>query len=192
MRSGHPKAVSICDNLTLLDPAVGSGAFLLGALERLAAFEPDGGRRSARKRRILTRNLFGVDQNATAVRLAELRLWLAVIAADPAERMETVKPLPNLDCLIRQGDSLFDHSGGPPVGPRTIRNSGASSPAFAVRRSTQSVRAKYALMRKLRATESLALTDSLSIAEERHRTQIAECLGHARASDLFGHIRGLD
>ena len=63
------------------------------------------------ERRILQRNLFGVDRNGAAVRLTELRLWLAVIADDHTERPDEVQPLPNLDCLVRQGDSLFDPIG---------------------------------------------------------------------------------
>jgi hypothetical protein len=192
MRNGSPVAAGICDTLTLLDPAVGSGAFLLGALERLAAFEPDRSRSSARKRQILTRNLFGVDQNATAVRLAELRLWLAVIAADPAEMMEAVRPLPNLDCLIRQGDSLFDPLGWASASPSPKPELGLELAGLR-RQAVDAVgQAKHALMKKLRTSEALALEYSLSIAEERHRARITECLGHARARDLFGHARGLD
>jgi hypothetical protein len=111
LQDGDTRAVQVLSSMTLLDPAVGSGAFLLGALERLAGMEQNLHYRAARKRLVLRRNLFGVDQNAAAVRLAELRLWLAVIADDPAARAEAVSPLPNLDCLIRQGDSLFDPLG---------------------------------------------------------------------------------
>ncbi|HYC34041.1 MAG TPA: N-6 DNA methylase, partial [Gemmatimonadales bacterium] len=105
-----PSAWQALESIAVLDPAVGSGAFLLGALERLAALAP-GGDTSATRRAILGRNLFGVDRSAAAVRLAELRLWLAVIAGDPADRPELVLPLPNLDCLVRQGDSLVDPLG---------------------------------------------------------------------------------
>ena len=66
---------------------------------------------AALRRQVLRRNLFGVDLNGAAVRLTELRLWLAVVAADRSDRPERVQPLPNLDCLIRQGDSLFDPTG---------------------------------------------------------------------------------
>jgi type I restriction-modification system DNA methylase subunit len=70
--------------ITVLDPAVGSGAFLLGVLERLTGILNRGEPRVETRRRILANNLFGVDLNPMAVRLAELRLWLAVIADDPA------------------------------------------------------------------------------------------------------------
>jgi N-6 DNA Methylase len=104
-----PALVAHLETLTLLDPAAGSGAFLVGALEHLSALTcttPAG--LSAARRRILQRSLFGVDLSATAVRLTELRLWLSVIADDRTDRPSAVEPLPNLDCLVRQGDSLFD------------------------------------------------------------------------------------
>ncbi len=105
-----PVAAGVLDGITVLDPAVGSGAFLLGTLNRLAVTaEPSG--HAERKRRVLQQSLFGVDRNAAAVRLAELRLWLSVIADDPSGSAHAVRPLPNLDCLIRQGDSLFDPGG---------------------------------------------------------------------------------
>ncbi|HXV87303.1 MAG TPA: DNA methyltransferase, partial [Gemmatimonadales bacterium] len=103
--------------LRILDPAVGSGAFLLVALESLVDLraglhgQADRARRQRWRREILRRNLFGVDRSPLAVRLAELRLWLAVIADDPADSPADVAPLPNLDGVVRQGDSLHDTLG---------------------------------------------------------------------------------
>jgi hypothetical protein len=84
------------DNITVLDPACGSGAFLLSALRVL---ERLGGRD---RRRIVENNLFGVDVKPEAVRLCELRLWLAIVAKGDEPR-----PLPNLDRNILQGNSLL-------------------------------------------------------------------------------------
>src|SRR5204863_6210284 len=101
-------ATSVCD-IRILDPAVGSGAFLLEALAQLdvrrAACRPDEGA-LARRRAIMRDNLFGVDVDPMAVRLAELRLWLALVSEDDAPWHE-VLPLPNLDQNLRQGDSLL-------------------------------------------------------------------------------------
>jgi hypothetical protein len=95
--------------LRVLDPAVGSGAFLLEALaqlERLRADRWPDEDPVARRRAIVRDNLFGVDLDPMAVRLAELRLWLALVVGDDAE-WDRVAPLPNLDRNLRQGDSLL-------------------------------------------------------------------------------------
>lgn len=95
--------------LRILDPAVGSGAFLLGALDALTALRtalrPDVSP-FALRREVLTSTLYGVDLKMGAVRLCELRLWLSLMAeADPIAPLE---PLPNLDHHVRQGDSLAE------------------------------------------------------------------------------------
>jgi hypothetical protein len=192
MRNREPKAANILSTLTLLDPAVGSGAFLLGALERLASIAPDERQRSARKRYVLTHNLFGVDQSAAAVRLTELRLWLAVIADDPAETADAVNPLPNLDCLVRQGDSLFDPLGW--ASGVAVQSTELSRGLARLRRRAVSAAGpdKHSLVRQLRSLEAKVLDHSLGMAEERHRSEIAQCLQQARGNDLFGQRRGLD
>lgn len=188
--AADPSAMRVLASLTLLDPAVGSGAFLLGALERLAA-GCEGRRAAARKRLVLQRNLFGVDQSAAAVRLTELRLWLAVVADDSAERPDTVSPLPNLDCLIRQGDSLFD-----PIGAQagTSHTPELVSELADLRSKILPATGpeKRALLRRLRVVESRLQEESLNAAENHHRSQITDCLEQARAHDLFGQPRGLD
>jgi hypothetical protein len=95
--------------LTVLDPACGSGAFLVHALESLAAWRAtcgDGRDLSVLRRDVLTRQLFGVDRHPTAVWLCELRLWLAVVVETPTADPYAVPPLPNLDANIRVGDAL--------------------------------------------------------------------------------------
>jgi hypothetical protein len=98
--------------LRVLDPSMGSGAFLVSACAFLAeAYEralADHGRhvpgelgpaeRSAIKRTIAERCLYGVDLNPTAVQLARLSLWLATLAAD--------RPLSFFDHHLQVGDSL--------------------------------------------------------------------------------------
>ena len=81
-----PDMTARARHVRLLDPAAGSGAFLLGALELLAALTQGADESgSSARRRVLRENLHGVDLNPTAVRLAELRLWLAVIADDTCD-----------------------------------------------------------------------------------------------------------
>ena len=190
-RAGDPDSARILTSITLLDPAVGSGAFLLGALDRLSALGTEG-TLSARKRRVLRQNLFGVDLSTAAVRLTELRLWLAVIADDPAERAADVAPLPNLDCLIRQGDSLFDPIGqgteAVPHEPHIVTELSRLRRAVI----TASGAEKQALIRRLRTVEARALGASLTAAESRARGDVDGCLQEARGRDLFGQTRGLD
>ena len=99
--------------LRVLDPAMGSGAFLVAACRYLATAAEERliaeGRwhrgdvtaadRAALRRQIAQRCLFGVDLNPMAVQLARLSLWLATLAAD--------KPLTFLDHHLISGDSLL-------------------------------------------------------------------------------------
>jgi hypothetical protein len=186
-----PRTSVVLATVTLLDPAVGSGAFLLGALERLSV-AAKGADLAARKRRILQQNLFGVDQSAAAVRLTELRLWLAVIADDRAVQAGDVKPLPNLDCLVRQGDSLFDpiHQGAETSvhNPEFVRELSALRQDLIAACGAD----KRCLIRRLRKAEGQALSECLRAAEESNRRSVGDCLSQARATDLFGTPRGVD
>jgi hypothetical protein len=99
--------------LRVLDPAMGSGAFLIAACRFLAAAHAraliEEGRASASdldeheraniRRLVAERCLVGVDRNPVAVQLARLSLWLATLAAG--------KPLTFLDHRLRVGDSLI-------------------------------------------------------------------------------------
>jgi hypothetical protein len=102
--------------LKVLDPAMGSGAFLVAACEYLArayeaALVSAGGHhpsdlppseRCAIRRTIAERCLFGVDLNPMAVQLARLSLWLATLAGD--------RPLSFLDHHLQTGNSLLGTS----------------------------------------------------------------------------------
>jgi hypothetical protein len=99
-------------DIKVLDPSMGSGAFLVGACAYLGeAYEgavahgrchpSDLGprERAAIRRSIAERCLYGVDLNPMAVQLARLSLWLATLAVD--------RPLSFLDHHLQVGDSLL-------------------------------------------------------------------------------------
>ncbi len=192
MEARDPRLAALLGEVTILDPAVGSGAFLLAALERLADLQHTQAPPAELRRRILRHNLFGVDLNPMAVRLAELRLWLAVIAAEPVDAPEEVQPLPNLDGVVRQGDSLLDPAW-------TLAGLGARPAESAhelreLRRAfvATSGPAKRDLLRTLRQAELRAFEECLAQAQGRLQQEVTECLLAAREPTLFGGRRGLD
>jgi len=124
-------------NLRVLDPACGSGSFLLGAYqflldhylhwyenhdpEKLArrktppiARTENGGWRltTAEKKRILTEHIYGVDIDRQAVEVTKLSLLLKVLEGENKEtlgqqRLFEERALPNLDDNIKCGNSLI-------------------------------------------------------------------------------------
>jgi len=103
-------------DLKVLDPACGSGAFLIQALKRLlqehewivseksrvnyefrqvAVFD-----KAKAYREILAKNLYGVDVNAESVEITKLALWLHTVMPG--------QPLSSLDGNILCGNSLVD------------------------------------------------------------------------------------
>ena len=103
--------------LTVCDPAVGSGAFLVGMLQvvagarkALGAYLQEGARSSwDLKRECIRSSLYGVDLEPAAVDIAKLRLWLSLLVDE--EGNERIEPLPNLDYNILQGNSLVESPG---------------------------------------------------------------------------------
>ena len=98
-----------------VDPACGSGAYLLMLLQRLFDLvdrlevvrakrrTPNAKGLYETKLRLLQRCVYGVDQSEVAVRIARLRMWLSLVVEN---RGEVPEPLPSFDYLIMAGDSL--------------------------------------------------------------------------------------
>ena len=118
----------VLPSITILDPAVGSGAFLVAALKALiniyyavvgraemgASKELSAWLTAIQqnhasvgyyiKRRIVTDNLHGVDIMEEACEIAKLRLFLAMVSS--VRKVEDLEPLPNIDFNILPGNSL--------------------------------------------------------------------------------------
>ncbi|MCB9140939.1 MAG: Eco57I restriction-modification methylase domain-containing protein [Anaerolineales bacterium] len=101
-------------DVNILDPAMGSGHFLVAAVDYVARFlvekgaEEDGkegkeGNGESQlaywRRRVAQACIYGVDLNPLAVELAKLSLWLATVSKN--------KPLSFLDHHLRCGNSLI-------------------------------------------------------------------------------------
>jgi len=121
-------------DLRILDPACGSGSFLLGAYQKLLDwhrdwYEKDGRKKhkkelyqgpggvwrltSADKKRILLNNIFGVDIDSQAVEVTKLSLLLKVLEGESAETIQASlrlfheRALPDLGNNIKCGNSLI-------------------------------------------------------------------------------------
>src|SRR5262249_32217867 len=126
-------------NLRIVDPACGSGSFLLGALDYLIRWHEDyyaqhpnedkerhyrahdGTTKltSDGKAAIVTQNLYGVDIDASAVEVAQMSLYLKMLEAETGAtlhqhmRLFPGPYLPKLSENIRCGNSLLSHADVP-------------------------------------------------------------------------------
>ena len=99
------------DEVTVVDPACGSGAYLLGMMQELVELQTalydvgvDAPGLYELKLHIIERNLYGVDIDEFAVNIAMLRMWLSLVIEYEGDNPE---PLPNLDFKVVRGDSLL-------------------------------------------------------------------------------------
>lgn len=164
--------------LRVLDPAMGSGAFLVAACRYLAlAYEAalvrDGvstpsdigeGERAGFRRAVAQRCLFGVDVNPMAVQLGRLSLWLATLAGD--------RPLTFLDHHLRAGNSVAGASledvGRQP--PSATRRSAARLPLFDLDRADRAI--GWAVVPRL----SLAIDPGDTIEQVRAKDRLLSSL----------------
>ena len=120
-----PEIYEAVKKIKAVDPACGSGAFLLGMLQELVGLNETLFRAGHtpeslydQKLEIIKYNIYGADNDGLAVSTAMLRLWLS-LAVD-FEGDDTPAPLPNLDMKLVTGDTIA----GPD--PRMLTNSTAA------------------------------------------------------------------
>lgn len=105
-------------NIKVCDPAIGSGAFPVGMMNEivrtrntLSNYIKDPNRTLYNlKRDCIQNSLYGVDIDPSAVEIAKLRLWLSLVVDE--DDMRQIRPLPNLDYKIMQGNSLLEEFEG--------------------------------------------------------------------------------
>lgn len=129
-----PEQVS---EIKIVDPACGSGSFLLGAYQFLLdwhrnfynstgsgtlpgkgkkedVLRPDGNLTTSEKKRILLNNIYGVDIDVNAVEVTKLSLLLKCLEGETEAsisaqlRLFNERVLPTLDNNIKSGNSLVD------------------------------------------------------------------------------------
>ena len=118
------------EKIKIVDPACGSGSFLLGAYKYLLNYHQnyyfkksskskelneDGTLTTAEKRKILTNNIFGVDLDENAVEVSKLSVLLKCMEGETASSvkqqitMHHTRVLPDLDKNIVKGNSLIGY-----------------------------------------------------------------------------------
>ena len=116
-----PELDRLLREVTVLDPACGSGSFLVGMLAVLDDLQARANAQLGldetlyeRRKRIIGQSLYGVDVMDWAVHVAELRLWLQLVVETPLRPAELkFRPLlPHLSFKVRPGDSLVQEVGG--------------------------------------------------------------------------------
>ena len=124
-----PKEIS---KIKIVDPACGSGSFLIGAYDYLLkwhqdyyfknpavvkkdkALTPTGALTTSLKKQILLNNIFGVDIDVNAVEVTKLSLLLKCMEGETEASIATQmklfheRVLPTLDNNIKDGNSLVD------------------------------------------------------------------------------------
>jgi type I restriction-modification system DNA methylase subunit len=126
-----PKDIS---KIKVVDPACGSGSFLIGAYQYLLQHHkdyytnngkpskgskdnpltPEGNLTTAEKKRILLNNIYGVDLDANAVEVTKLSLLLKCMEGETEASISSqlklfhTRVLPTLDGNIKDGNSLID------------------------------------------------------------------------------------
>ena len=106
-----PAIYEAVKNLKAVDPACGSGAFLLGMLQEILALNDSLFRAGhtpeslyRQKLDIISNNIYGVDKDELAVSTAMLRLWLSLTVDFDGDGLPD--PLPNLDLKLVVGDAI--------------------------------------------------------------------------------------
>lgn len=122
--------------LTVCDPAIGSGSFALAVANTLFEWRSMCVHETEEyvlRRQIIAQNVFGVDILEGATEICKLRLWLWLISATPVEtetgmrvdERDEIPPLPDIAFNIRSGNSLlgFTESAAVTGKQHTLRSS---------------------------------------------------------------------
>ncbi len=126
------KILKELDEIFILDPACGSGHYLVVALQILYQLKeplwkelnyPHLGKYEEKKK-IINKNLYGNDIKEWAIEVAKLRLWLDLFvdAEDEILKNQIEPLLPNLNFKIRCGDGLVQRLGNNILPLRKIKS----------------------------------------------------------------------
>ena len=126
------KVLKELDEILILDPACGSGHYLVVAEQILYELKKvlweklkiAHSSKYEEKKKIIEKNIYGNDIKQWAVNIAKLRLWLDLFVDAEEELLSNqMEPLlPNLNFKVRWGDSLVQRIGKDLIPLRKIKN----------------------------------------------------------------------
>ena len=188
-RSEKPAISAALDDVRVVDPACGSGAYLLGMMQELLALrdalfnenpddDPEPLDEYNRKLHIISNNLYGVDKDDFAVNIAQLRLWLSLAIEYDGDNPP---PLPNLDFKASPGDSLLAPA------PQPI----LQSDIFTDRISADDLGKLKARYLRSHGNEKRRLADEIKNAEHELRDALGDATAPPGAADwriLFAEV----
>jgi hypothetical protein len=185
------KPVDALLQLSIVDPACGSGHFLLAAARRLAAhvarLEANGTPSAAEYRhalrQVVGRCIFGVDLNPMAIELCKVALWM--------EAVEPGRPLSFLDSHIQQGNALLGTTpelmeGGIPDDAWTAIEGDVKKTASALKKRNKAEKMQQSLALATAQAEVAELTSAVSALDVASDTD-AEAL--AKKATHWGTLR---
>jgi len=208
------KVVELTDKLRIVDPAVGSGAFPMGILNKLVYIlskldknnlfwknqqikvveenisdpvirqtlknnieeqftdkNPDYGR----KLYLIEKCIYGVDIQQIAVEIAKLRFFISLLVDENIDKTKDnwgIKPLPNLDYKIMQGNSLLEEYKGIMLIDEKILESSADEKLNlrdVLKKRQSELQSEYIDLnskKKLTKVKAIQLTDELNKIKE--------------------------
>ena len=194
---------------TALDPSCGSGSMLIGLIqlqvELIKALDDFAGKAHSPKddfnlkKQIISECIYGVDVKEWAVRIAELRFWLYMVAdAEFSTQELTQKPLlPNLDFKLRQGNSLLQQIGNLDFSVKGLFK-GRKKNAGATRKLNEFIKKKKEFItnqaetdtnyKKLKEEELFVFKTFINEMIEENKAEIKKLKkGSTTTADIFGN-----
>ena len=112
------KINAMLENIKIIDPAVGSGAFPVGMMNEIVKARQillllsdwDDINFYELKKDTIEKSLYCIDVDYSATEITKLRFWLSLVVDE--NNIDSIRPLPNLDNHVICGNSLVDSFNG--------------------------------------------------------------------------------
>jgi len=108
LKSKEKEILTKLEQVKVIDPACGSGAYPMGILQKLVQLKSSLNDKKTHyqlKLETIENSIFGLDKQPMATELSRLRCWLSLVVD---EDLSKVKPLPNLDFKFITANSVID------------------------------------------------------------------------------------